>query len=240
MNIETIKEQCKLLHLPTVYSVIAEQESIPESNELSFIDRIGLIFERELIDRQEKKINRLIKSAGFKYQPEINSIIYKADRNLSKDMVFNLISGGYIANRNNIIIVGATGTGKTYLGCTLGVQACRGSHSVKYIRVPRLFTDLAMVKDTLDYRRAMNNLKKTDLLILDDFGMSPMSLDETKDFLEIIEDRYQASSTIILSQLPISDWYQVFKDRTYADAIMDRLFSSSTKIELKGDSLRKN
>lgn len=240
MTIEEIKNQCKLLHLPTVYSVIAEQESIPESNSLSFIDRIGLIFERELIDRQEKKINRLIKSAGFKYQPEINSIIYKAERNLSKDMVLNLISGGYITNKNNIIIVGATGTGKTYLGCALGVQACRQSRSVKYIRVPRLFTDLAMVKDTLDYRKAMNNLKKTELLILDDFGMSPMSLDETKDFLEIIEDRYQVSSTIILSQLPISDWYQVFKDRTYADAIMDRLFSSSTKIELKGDSLRKN
>ena len=120
------------------------------------------------------------------------------------------------------------------------MQACRQSRSVKYIRVPRLFTDLAMVKDTLDYRKAMNSLKKMELLILDDFGMSPMSLDETKDFLEIIEDRYQVSSTIILSQLPISDWYQVFKDRTYADAIMDRLFSSSTKIELKGDSLRKN
>ena len=97
-----------------------------------------------------------------------------------------------------------------------------------------------MVKETMDYRKAMNGLKRTELLILDDFGMSPMSLDETKDFLEIIEDRYQVGSTIILSQLPISDWYQVFKDQTYADAIMDRLFSSSNKIELKGESLRKN
>ena len=114
MTIEEIKNQCKLLHLPTVYSVIAEQESIPESNQLSFIDRIGLIFERELVDRQNKKIERLIKSAAFKYQPEINSIIYKAERNLSKDMVLNLISGGYIINKNNIIIVGATGTGNTY------------------------------------------------------------------------------------------------------------------------------
>ena len=96
-----------------------------------------------------------------------------------------------------------------------------------------------MARDTLDYRKAMNGLKKTELLILDDFGMSPMSLDETKDFLEIVEDRYQASSTIILSQLPISDWYQVFKDRTYADAIMDRLYSSSAKIELKGESMRR-
>lgn len=239
MNIEDIKNQCKLLHLPTVAAVIAEQESIPESNDLSFIDRIGLIFERELVDRKNKKINQLIKSANFKYQPEINSIIYKAERNLSKDTVLNLISGGYIINKNNIIIVGATGTGKTYLGCSIGIQACRSMHSVKYIRVPRLFTDLAMVKDTLDYRKMMNTLKKTDVLILDDFGMSPMSLDETKDFLEIIEDRYQVSSTIILSQLPISDWYQVFKDRTYADAIMDRLFSSSTKLELRGESLRK-
>lgn len=239
MTIEEIKNQCKLLHLPTVYQVIAEQESIPESNSLSFIDRIGLIFERELVDRQNKRIERLIKSATFKYQPEINSIIYKAERNLSKDMILNLISGGYIINKNNIIIVGATGTGKTYLGCAIGMKACQTMHSVKYVRVPRLFTDLAMVKDTLDYRKMMNSLKKTEVLILDDFGMSPMSLDETKDFLEIIEDRYQVSSTIILSQLPISDWYQVFKDRTYADAIMDRLFSSSTKIELKGDSMRK-
>ena len=238
MTIEDIKQQCKQLHLPTVYAVIAEQESIPESNSLSFIDRVGLIFERELVDRQEKKINRFIKSAGFKYLPELSSIIYKAERNLSKDLVLNLASGGYITNKNNVIVVGATGTGKTYLGCTFGVQACRQMHSVKYIRVPRLLTDLAMVKDTFDYRKIMNNLKRTEVLILDDFGMSPMSLDETKDFLEIIEDRYQSCSTIILSQLPISDWYQVFKDRTYADAIMDRLFSSSTRIELKGDSLR--
>ena len=223
-----------------MYSVIAEQEAITESNNLSFIDRIGLIFERELVDRQNKKIERLIKGAFFKYQPEINSIIYNAERNLSKDMILNLISGGYIVNKKNIIVVGATGTGKTYLGCAIGMQACRGMHSVKYIRIPRLFTDLAMVKDTIEYRKVMDKIKKTEILILDDFGMSPMSLDETKDFLEIIEDRYQVSSTIILSQLPISDWYQLFKDRTYADAIMDRLFSSSTKIELKGESLRKN
>ena len=155
-------------------------------------------------------------------------------------MILNLSSNGYVVNKKNVIVVGATGTGKTYLGCTLGIQACRSMHSVKYVRVPRLLTDLAMVKETMDYRKAMNSLKRTELLILDDFGMSPMSLDETKDFLEIIEDRYQVCSTIILSQLPISDWYQVFKDQTYADAIMDRLFSSSNKIELKGESLRKN
>ena len=160
MTIEEIKNQCKLLHLPTVYQVIVEQESIPESNSLSFIDRIGLIFERELVDRQNKKIERLIKSAAFKYQPEINSIIYKAERNLSKDMVLNLISGGYIINKNNIIVVGATGTGKTYLGCAIGMKACQNMHSVKYIRVPRLFTDLAMIKDTLYYRKMMNSLKK--------------------------------------------------------------------------------
>ena len=240
MTIEEIKSQCKKLHIPTVYAAIAEQEAIPESNQLSFIDRIGLIFERELVDRQNKKIARLIKGAFFKYQPEINSLIYGADRNLSKDMILNLISGGYIVNKKNIIIVGATGTGKTYLGCAIGMQACRSMHSVKYIRIPRLFADLAMIKDTIEYRKAMDRIKKTDVLILDDFGMSQMSLEETKDFLEIVEDRYQTSSTIILSQLPISDWYQLFKDRTYADAIMDRLFSSSTKIELQGESLRKD
>jgi DNA replication protein DnaC len=136
MNIEDIRRQCKLLHLPTVAAVIAEQESIPESNELSFIDRIGLVFEKELVDRQEKKINRLIKSAGFKYQPEINSIIYNSERNLSKDMILNLSSNGYVVNKKNVIVVGATGTGKTYLGCTLGIQACRSMHSVKYVRVP--------------------------------------------------------------------------------------------------------
>ena len=239
MTIEEIRAQCKLLRLPTVASAIAEQEAAPESGSLSFLDRVGLMFERELVDRQNKKIERLVKGASFKYRPEIGSIIYGADRNLSKDVVLNLAGGGYILNKNNVIVVGATGTGKTYLGCALGVQAARQMHSVKYVRVPRLFTDLAIVRDTLDYRKTMNSLKKAEVLILDDFGMSPMSLDETKDFLEIIEDRYRVSSTIILSQLPISDWYQTFRDRTYADAIMDRLFSSSSKIELKGDSLRR-
>lgn len=239
MTVEEIKKQCKLLRLPTVAEVIEEQEKTPEANSLSFVDRIGMVFERELVDRQNKKIDRLIRGASFKYQVEINTILYNAERNLSKDTVLNLVGGSYILNKKNIIIVGATGTGKTYLGCAIGLQACRAMHSSKYVRIPRLFTDLAVVKDTPDYRKLMNSLKKTELLILDDFGMSPMSLDETKDFLEIIEDRYQVSSTIILSQLPISDWYQVFKDRTYADAIMDRLFSSSTKIELRGESLRK-
>lgn len=239
MTIEEIRLQCKSLRLPTVCAAIAEQEAHPESNSLPFVDRIGLIFERELVDRQNKKVERLIKSAGFKYRPEMGSIVYSAERNLSKDAVLNLAGGGYIAGRNNVIIVGATGTGKTYLGCALGVQACRGMHSVRYIRVQRLFTDLAMTRDTPDYRKAMNALKKTDVLILDDFGMGQMTMDETKDFLEVIEDRYQTASTIILSQLPISDWYQVFKDRTYADAIMDRLYSSSAKIELKGESMRR-
>lgn len=239
MKIEEIKVQCKALHLPGFFRALEEQENIPESNNLSFIDRVGMLFDRELVDRRNKKIERLIKLADLKYQPEINTITYQAERNLSKDTVLNLFSGSYIVNRNNIIIVGATGTGKTYLGCTFGLQAARTMHSVKYMRLPRLFTDLAMAKDSFDYRKLMDRIKRTELLIIDDFGMSQMSLDETKDFLEIIEDRYQVSSTIILSQLPISDWYQVFKDRTYADAIMDRLFSSSTRIELKGDSLRR-
>lgn len=239
MDIEEIKTQCKTLHLPGFYNALIEQEEIVDSNNLSFVERIKLLFDRELIDRKNKKIERLIKQASFKYQPEINTISYNAERNLSKGIVLNLISGSYIVNRNNIIIVGATGTGKTYLGCAFGLQASRQMHTVKYIRLPRLFTDLAMAKDSYDYRKLMDKLKKLELLIIDDFGMSPMSLDETKDFLEIIEDRYQISSTIILSQLPIGDWYQVFKDRTYADAIMDRLFSSSTRIELKGESLRR-
>lgn len=147
---------------------------------------------------------------------------------MSKKTVTNLLTGGYIKLGRNIVIQGATGTGKTYLAFLFGQTACRQLYSVNYYRIERLLTTLAIARKTGDYDRIMRSLKKVDLLILDDFGMNKYTFEETKNLMELIEDRNESKSIIFISQLNISEWYQLFSDNTFADAIMERISNRST------------
>lgn len=228
--------QVKLSNFADSYEL---QTNNPSVQSLSFDERLDLLLDYELLERKNKRINGLIKNAGFKSKVSLESIEYSPSRNLSKTQIISLAECNYIEASQNIMISGATGTGKSYVSQALGMAACYHLKRVIYLRLPRLLTDLKISRVDGSYNKLMNKIKATDLLIIDDFGLSKLTQDETKDFMELVEDRNNLKSCIIVSQIPIKEWYNIFFDPTLADAIMDRLMSTSYKIELQGPSLRK-
>lgn len=205
---------------------------------LDFDDKLAILLDFEINSRNNKRIANLAKNANFKIKPDLSTIDYSSERNLSRELVSTLGSCVWISQGKNLVISGATGTGKSYLASSLGYRACMLNYRVSYVRIPRLMLDINISKQDGSYNKLMNRYKRVDLLILDDFGLAKMTAAETRDFLELIEDRYTIKSCIIISQLPISNWYDIFFDPTLADAIMDRITSTSYKIELKGPSKR--
>ena len=237
MNQENIKKlkQLNLSNMATYYqNYVDSQEFIT----LDFDSKLAVLLDYEITARQNKKIAILAKKANFKVKPDLTTIDYSPERNLSREMIANLASCTWISNGKNLVVSGATGTGKTYLVSALGYRACMFNYKVGYIRVPRLMLDINISKTDGSYNKLMNKYKSFDLLILDDFGLAKMTATETRDFLELIEDRNTIKSCIIISQLPITNWYDIFFDPTLAEAIMDRIQSNSYKIELKGPSKR--
>jgi DNA replication protein DnaC len=164
---------------------------------------------------------------------------YSPARGLKKTVMAELLNGNYLNKHHNILITGATGCGKTYLACALGEQGVRQQYSVRYYRLGRLLDDLSMARVDGSYRQQMNKLGKISLLILDDWGLEKLNENQSAELLEVMEDRYQLSSTIIASQIPITDWHSLLPNPTIADALLDRLIHNSQKIALDGDSLRK-
>lgn len=237
MNQENIKK-LKQLNLSNMASYYHDYSNFPEFISLDFDSKLAVLLDFELNARHNKKITMLSKKANFKIKPDLTTIDYSPERNLSREMMSSLSSCVWISQGKNLVVSGATGTGKTYLVSALGYRACMFNYKVSYIRVPRLMLDINISKSDGSYNKLMNKYKNVDLLILDDFGLSKMNAAETRDFLELIEDRNTIKSCIIISQLPITNWYDIFFDPTLAEAIMDRIQSNSYKIELKGPSKR--
>lgn len=233
-------KKLKLLKLSSMANYYKDYCSSPDFMKLDFNDRLAILLDFEINSRNNKRIANLAKQANFKIKPDLSTIDYSSERNLSRELVSNLASCVWISQGKNLVISGATGTGKTYLSSSLGYRACMLDYKVAYVRVPRLMLDINISKQDGSYNKLMNRYKKVDLLILDDFGLAKMTAAETRDFLELIEDRNTIKSCMIISQLPISNWYDIFFDPTLADAIMDRIASISYKIELKGPSKRGN
>lgn len=234
MNQENIKKlkQLNLSNMASYYN---------DANEfmgLDFDSKLAILLDYEINARHNKKIALLAKKANFKIKPDLTTIDYSPERNLNRETISNLASGVWISQGKNLVVSGATGTGKTYLVSALGYRACMLNYKVAYIRVPRLMLDINISKADGSYNKLMNKYKNVDLLILDDFGLAKMTAADTRDFLELIVDRNTIKSCIIISQLPISNWYDIFFDPTLAEAIMDRIQSNSYKIELKGPSKR--
>lgn len=200
---------------------------------------IALLVENEWDDRQNRKMESSLRGARFRYKATIEELDFRPVRELDKNQLLRLADGGYIKKGENILMTGSTGTGKSYLACALGNQACSKGYKVLYANTTRLLTQLKMAKADGSSIKEMLKLEKLDVLILDDFGIQPMDVQSRMLLMEIIEDRHGKKSTIITSQLPVSAWYEIIGDQTLADAILDRIVHDAHRIELKGESLRK-
>jgi len=216
------------------------QSEHPQIQALSFDERFGMLVDAEWTARQNNRLQRLLKGATLRIETAcLEDLDYDSSRNLDRNMVMGLTNGLWVKEGRTLIITGATGTGKTYLACAFGNAACRLGFKVKYYRVNRLLDDLMIGRGDGSYNKQLRDLRKQDLLILDDFGMSMLDPVSSRDLLEVIDDRIYSKGTIIGAQLPVSQWYNIFEDSTVADAVLDRLIHNSYRFELKGDSKRR-
>lgn len=211
-----------------------------QHHQLTNDEIVAMLIQAEWEDRENRKINRTLKSARFRYQASVEDINFTADRALDKNQLIRLADCGFIGNKTNVLISGPTGVGKSYIASALGHQACQQGYKTLYFNTQKLFPQLKISKADGTYLKQINRIEKQDLLILDDFGLQPLDNNTRMMLLEIIEDRHGKKSTIVASQLPIAKWYEVIGESTVADAILDRLVHTAQRIELKGESLRKN
>jgi len=239
MLIQQTKEQLRTLRLNGFLDALEQQLEQPQSHDLSFEQRISLLVERELLHRENRRLERLLRQAKLRVTASVEDIDYSHKRGLEKSRMASLASGEWISSHLNLCITAPTGCGKTWLSCALGNQACRQGYSTRYFRLPRLLEQLRIAHGDGTYARQMNQLLKTDLLILDDWGMQSLTGTHRQDLMEVIEDRHGRRSTLIASQLPIDHWHEFIGEATLADAILDRLLHGANRVNLQGESMRK-
>ena len=232
-------EKLREMSLFGMVQTISAQEQDPEAETLSFAERFGLLVDAEWTYRRNRRLSRLLSEARLRLPACLEDVDFGPQRGLSRSLVRSLGTGRWLEDRLNILVVGPTGTGKTFLACALANAACRLGFSARYYRVPRLTADLTIARGDGSYRRTLSKLARFDLLVLDDLGISPLTLGECRDLLELVDDRSQCRSTVVASQLPVEAWHGAMGDPTLADAILDRLVHNAHKIVLKGDSMRK-
>ena len=214
-------------------------EETRKTDSFSFKDGLLFLLQAEKDQREANRYQRLLKNASFRYQASIEELSYDTSRGMEQARVLTLATGSYIRNGESVLITGAAGCGKSYLASALGMQACRQGHTVAYYNMQKLLLRLKLARVEGTIIRFFEKLAATDLLILDDFGLSRLEKQTQLDFMEIIEDRHARKATVIASQLPVSSWFEVFTDETLADSIIDRIVYTSHRFELKGESLRK-
>lgn len=232
-------ERLHQLKLTGMARALTEQLASPEADGLTFLERLGLLVDREETDRETRRLVNRLRQAHLREPATIEDLDFRHPRGLDKALVLSLADGDWLRRHRNVLVTGPTGTGKTYLGCALAHQACREGFSARYVRLPRLLAELALGRGDGRYGKFLLALAKTDLLVLDDFGLAPFVDSERHDLLEILEERHGRRSTLVTSQLPVSSWHAALADPTLADAILDRLVHNAYKLELNGESLRK-
>jgi len=231
-------DRLRTLKLTGMAEALTEQLQNPLPD-LGFEERLGLLIDREWHLRENRKLSRRLSQAKLKHTACVEDIDYKHARGLNKSAIQDLAGGQWIRQHFNLLITGPTGCGKTYIACALAQRACLNGFTARYCRLPRLWHELKVARANGSYAAWLNQTAKIDVLILDDWGITPPDEEQKRDLLEMLDDRYQCKSTVITSQLPTTHWHEHLNDATLADAILDRLMHNAIRLEMSGESMRK-
>ena len=218
---------------------LEEQRRHADAVDLGFEDRLAMLVERETLERDTKRLATRLRFAGLRQQATPEDVDHRATRGLDRALFQKLTGGEWIERHQDLLVTGPTGTGKTWLSCALGHRACRDNRSVLYQRVPRLLEALGIARGDGRYARMLKSLARVQLLILDDLAITPLTAEQRRDLMEIVDDRHDRASTIVTSQVPVELWHEHIGNPTIADAVLDRLVHGPNRIELKGESMRK-
>ena len=239
MTLQALDDQLRELRLSTFRNALREQQANPNYNDLTFEDRLSLLVDAECTQRRENRIKRNIRTAKFPMQAALEELDFSPSRGLDRRLILEFGQSGWIASRHNILMLGPTGSGKTYLASALGVAAARNGYSVRYHRISRLLHALAIARQDGSLTNLLRSLAKTNLLILDDWMRDAITIQNAQDILDVLDDRFGHAATLISSQVPVTDWHLRIPDPTLADAILDRIVHTAHRIQLEGESQRK-
>lgn len=232
-------EKLEELRFTGMAGALREQLQTADIEELSFLERLGLLVDREMTVREDRRLTSRLRRAQLRQDASMEDLDYRSSRSLDRRLMLRLASCDWIRARHNVVITGATGSGKSFIACALAHKACLEGFTALYNRLPRFLDDLELARGDGRYLSLLKKLTRIDVLVLDDWGLSRLSSREQRDLLEVLDDRHQARSTVVTSQLPTESWYETMANPTLADAILDRLIHNAYRIELRGESMRK-
>jgi DNA replication protein DnaC len=233
-------EKLQALRLTGMLKGLEEQLQMSGLEELGFAERLGLLVDREMTERENRRLKDRLAKARLRQAAAVEDVDLRMPRGLDRSLFVSLCSCQWVSQHLNVLITGPTGAGKSFLACALAQKACREGFTAAYHRVPRLLSDMGTAKADGRYSKLLVNLARIDVLVLDDWGMHPLGDGQRRDLLEIMEDRYGCRSTVVTSQLPVDTWHDAIGDATLADALLDRLVHNAYQLKLKGESRRKH